>query len=164
MVPIQRAVASLSPGRPFIEAHTLVDEIKESTAPERTAAWVASLFGAVAALLVDVGTYGLLAYAVLQRRREIGIRMPLGARIHHIVRFIGGHTLVMTTGGIVLGFGAALLAGTAIQALLYGVSPQDPQSLVAAVFFVLLTAGLATVFPLLEAAGIEPAETLRLEN
>jgi predicted permease len=162
--PVRRASAELAPDRPFIEAHTLAAQVEEITAPERISAVVASLFGAIAALLVGVGTYGLLAYAVMQRRREIGIRMALGARPRHVARMIGGQTVVMATAGIVAGLGAALLAGRAVGALLYGVSPQDPVSLIAAVFLVVLTAALATMFPVMSATETEPADALRLEN
>ncbi|HMF76766.1 MAG TPA: FtsX-like permease family protein, partial [Bryobacteraceae bacterium] len=162
--PVRRAAAAIAPDRPFIEAHTLADEVEESTAPERIAAVVASVFGAIAALLVGVGTYGLLAYAVLQRRREIGIRMALGAQPRHVTQLIASQTIVMTAAGILAGLGAALLAGHGIRALLYGISPQDPESLLAAVFLVAMTAALATVFPVLHATETEPADTLRLEN
>jgi predicted permease len=162
--PVRRAAAALAPDLPFVEAHTLADEVDEITAPERIAAVVASLFGAIAALLVGVGTYGLLAYAVMQRRREIGIRIALGAQPRHVATLIGKQTVAMVVGGILAGLGAALLAGRGVRALLYGISPQDPQSLLAAVLLVALTAALATVFPVLNATGTEPAETLRAEN
>jgi predicted permease len=162
--PVRRASAELAPDRPFIEARTLAAQVEEITAPERISAVVASLFGAIAALLVGVGTYGLLVYALMQRRREIGIRMALGAQPQHVAKLIGGQTVVMAAGGIVVGLGAALLAGRAVGALLYGISPQDSASLLAAVFLVLLTAALATLFPVMSAIETEPADALRLEN
>jgi predicted permease len=162
--PVRRATARITPDLPFVEAHTLAEEVGESTAPERIAAIVASLFGAIAALLVGAGTYGLLAYTVTQRRREIGIRMALGAQPRHVATLIGKQTAVMTASGVFVGVGAALLAGRGVRTLLYGISPQDPQSLLAAVAFVVLTAALATILPVLDATETEPAETLRAEN
>jgi predicted permease len=161
---VRQATAVLAPDRPFIEAHTLSAEVNASTAPERIAAVVASLFGGIAALLVGVGTYGLLAFAVIQRRREIGIRMALGAQPKHVAALIGKQTVAMTLSGVAAGLSAALLAWRAVRTLLYGISPQDPQSLLAAIFLVALTAALATVFPVLRATETEPAEALRLDN
>jgi len=81
-----------------------------------------------------------------------------------VTQLIASQTIVMTAAGILAGLGAALLAGHGIRALLYGISPQDPESLLAAVFLVAMTAALATVFPVLHATETEPADTLRLEN
>jgi predicted permease len=162
--PVRRAALAILPDIPFIDTHTLAEEVEESTSPERMAAVLASLFGVIATLLVAAGTYGLLAYTVTQRRREIGIRMALGARPAHVARLIGKQTIVMTACGVLAGMGAALLAGRAIRTLLYGISPEDPPSLIAAVVFIALTAALATVLPVLDAMDTEPAEALRAEN
>ncbi len=162
--PVRKAAASIAPALPFLEVHTLAAEVADSTAPERTTAALASLFGAIAALLGGVGIYGLLAYLVTQRRREIGIRMALGARASQIAELIVGQTLVMTVCGVVVGLAVALLAGPALRSLLYGVSPEDPAALAAAAIFVAIVALAAAVMPALDAAQVDPAETLRLEN
>ena len=99
----------------------------------------------------------------MQRRREIGIRMALGAQPIQIGKLIAGSTLIMTTTGIVLGLGAAFAAGHAIQSLLYGISPQDPESLIAAVIFVALTAAAGTIFPVVHATRVDPMVALRYE-
>jgi predicted permease len=161
--PVRKTLASLDPGLPFLEVHTMAEEVDNSMAGERIAAALASLFGGIAALLVGVGIYGLLAYLVMQRRREIGIRIALGAQSVDVLELIARQTLAMTAVGIMLGVGAALVAGPGIRSLLYGVSPQDPKSLVAAGMFVVLVAALATVFPAIRATRVDPMAALRYE-
>jgi len=160
---VRKTLASLDPGLGFLEVHTMAEEVDNSMVGERITAALASLFGAIAALLVGVGVYGLLAYVVAQRRREIGIRMALGAQPAHIGKLIARQTLAMTAAGIISGLGAALAAGHAIRSLLYGISPQDPKSLLAAMIFVALTAAAGTVFPAVRAACVDPMVALRYE-
>ncbi len=161
--PARKTLASLDPGLPFLEVHTLAEEADISMAGERITAALASLFGGIAALLVGVGIYGLLAYMVAQRRREIGIRMALGAQPSQIGKLIARQTLVMMGAGIIAGLGAAFAAGHAIRSLLYGISPQDPKSLIAAVIFVALTAAAGTIIPAVRAARVDPMVALRYE-
>lgn len=162
--PVRKALASVNPDLAFLEVHTMNEEVDNSMANERLTAAMASIFAGVAALFVGVGIYGLLAYVATQRRREIGIRMALGAPPVQIAKLIAGQSLVMTAAGIVLGLGAALVAGRGIHLLLYGVSPQDPKSLAAATAFVAVVAAAATAMPVVRAIRTEPAETLRYEN
>jgi predicted permease len=162
--PVRKVWQSIGPGVPFLEVDTLADEVRQTTANERLTAILASLFGAVAALLAGVGIYGLLAYVVAERRREIGIRMALGARPVDIAKLIALQTLAIAAVGIVLGLAAALVVAPGIRSLLYGMSPQDPKSLLVATLFVALTAALATVFPAARAIRTHPSETLRYEN
>jgi predicted permease len=160
---VRQALASVAPDLALLEVGTLAQTVEETTAPERITATLASLFGATAALLAGIGTYGLLAYAVTERRREIGIRMALGAQAPHVARLIAAQTFVMTIVGISTGLAAALLSGPAIKSL-YGVSPKDPMALTAAGLFVALIAIVATLVPAWEAVQIQPAETLRAEG
>jgi predicted permease len=161
--PVRKVMASLDPTVPFLEVHTLAEEVDNSAASERLTAALASLFGAIAAVLAGAGIYGLLAYIVTERRREIGIRMALGARPAQIGELIARQTLIMTTVGVGLGLAGALLVGPGIRALLYGVSPQDPRSLVAAVVFMVLTAAMATTLPARRATKVDPMVALRYE-
>jgi MacB-like periplasmic core domain/FtsX-like permease family len=162
--PVRKVWRSTGPGVPFLEVDTLTQEVRQTTADERLTAALTSLFGGIAALLAGIGIYGLLAYVVTQRQREIGIRMALGARPSDIAKLIGGQTLIMTAAGAAAGLGFALLAVGAVRSLLYGVSPEDPKSLAAAIFLVVLTAAMATLFPVLRAVYTEPAQALRQEN
>jgi predicted permease len=161
--PVRKALASLDPGLPFTEVHTMAEEVDNTIAGERITAALTALFGGVASLLVGVGIYGLLAYAVTQRRREIGIRMALGAQPSHIGKLIARQTFAMTVVGIISGLVAAFAVAPAIRSLLYAVSPQDPRSLVAAVILVALTVAAGTIFPAVRATRVDPMVALRYE-
>jgi predicted permease len=162
--PVREALTSVAPDLTLLETETLSEAADESTAPERVTATLASLFGAMATLLAGIGTYGLLAYAVTQRRREIGIHMALGAQPVHVAKLIGAQTFAMAASGISAGLGAALVAGRFIRSLLYGISPQDPTALAGAGAFVVLIAFAATIGPVLNAVQTPAAETLRVET
>lgn len=162
--PVRKALASVGPTVPFLEVHTLAEEVENSVASERLTAALASLFGTIAALLVGAGIYGLLTYVVTQRRHEIGIRMALGARPRHVANLIVGQTFAMTAAGIMLGLGAGLVVASEIRSMLYDLSPQDPKSFAAATIFVVAVAAAATVLPAFRAARTDPSETLRDVN
>ena len=161
--PVRKVLASLDPSIPFLEVHTLAEEVDNTTAGDRLTAALSSLFGFIAALLAGAGIYGLLAYVVTERRREIGIRMALGAQPAQIGELIARQTLSMTAVGVTLGLGGALMAGPGIRSLLYGISPQDPRSLIPAVALVSLTTALATIIPALRATRVDPMVALRYE-
>ena len=161
---IIQPVERLAPELPFLEVDTLAHEVEQTTAPERATAVLASLFGIVAAVLAGGGTFGLLSYAVRQRRREIGIRMAIGAQTKHVAVLVAREMLVMTGSGVIAGTVAAFGASSAMRSLLFGVRPNDPWSLMAAVFFVLLVAVVATIAPVLSAMRLQPAEALRPDD
>jgi len=162
--PVRRELAALDPALPFIEVHTLAEEVDASAASERLTATLASLFGVLAAMLAALGIYGLLSYAVAQRRREIGIRMALGARPGDIGRMIGRQALALVAAGITAGLAVAWEAAPAIGSLLYGVTPSDGMSLATAAAFVLVVSALATAIPAGRATRVEPASALRDER
>ena len=161
---VRQALAALDAAVPFVEISTLAEEVDASTAVERLTAALASIFGTIAALLTAVGLYGLLAYVVAQMRREIGLRMALGAQTLDIGIWVGKQALAMVVGGIVLGLGAAAAAAQWMRSLLYGVAPSDPISLAAAAVFVALVAAVAMAIPVARATHIEPAAALRQDS
>jgi len=162
--PVRRELAALDPALPFLEIHALAEEVDASAASERLTATLASLFGLLAAVLAALGIYGLLSYAVAQRRREIGIRMAVGAGPGHIARMIGRQALTLAGWGVAAGLIAAWEAAPAIRSLLYGVTPSDGVSLGAAAAFVLLVTAVATAIPAARATRVEPASALRDER
>jgi predicted permease len=161
--PVRQALASLDSSLPFTEIHTLAEEVGASAAPERLTAALATIFGIFATLLAAVGIYGLLAFAVEQRRREIGIRMALGARAFDIGRMLGLQAGAMVAGGVILGLVGALLAGRWVRALLYGVAPADSLTLAMATLLVALVSTAATAIPAARATRVHPASALRQE-
>jgi ABC-type antimicrobial peptide transport system permease subunit len=161
--PVRQALASIAPDLVLIETGTLAQSVDDTMAFDRITATLASLFGAMAALLAGIGIFGLLAYAVTQRQREIGIRMAIGARPVDVAKLIAAQTVMMTAAGIIAGLAAALLMGPVMRSLLYDISPADPVALAAAAIFVVLIAIAATIGPTIAAIEIEPAETLRAE-
>ena len=159
--PVRQALAAIDPALPFTEIHTLAEEVETSAAPERLTASLASCFALFAALLAAAGVYGLVAFAVEQRRREFGIRMALGARPADIRGMLARQTAVMAAIGLATGLTASLLFGRWVRSLLYGVAPSDPLSLLLAVALVLLVSAAATAIPAGRAAKVEPASALR---
>ena len=161
--PVRQTLSSIEPSLTFVEVHTLAQEVNSSESADRLTAELASLFGVVGVLLAGAGVYGLIAHSVLQRKREIGIRIALGARAADIRSLIGRQVLGIATGGVTLGIGALALAGPWVRSVVYGIAPWDPASLTASSVFVLLVAAGATSFPVRRAALFEPAQCLRSE-
>ena len=159
--PVRQVIASLDRAMPIVEIDTLADEVDASSASERLTATLGSIFAVLAVLLSAAGIYGLLAYAVAQRRREIGIRMALGATPGNIRELIGRQALAMAIMGVIAGLAAARIAGPLIASVLYGVSPGDIRSLAGAALVVLAMAAAAAAIPAARAARVDPAAALR---
>jgi predicted lysophospholipase L1 biosynthesis ABC-type transport system permease subunit len=159
--PVRKALAALDPALPFTEIHTLAEEVDASIAPERLTAALAAIFGAFASFLAAAGIYGLLAFAVEQRRREIGIRMALGARPGQIGSMLGRQTAILLGTGLALGLTATLLLAGSLRALLYGIAPTDPLSMAAAALLMAVVAAAATWVPAHRATRVQPSAALR---
>jgi predicted permease len=158
---VRRVMASLAPDSPFLEISTLEEQTRESSATEGIVAALASGFGIIMALLVAVGIYGLLTYIVTLRRREVAIRVALGARPVDIARFITRQTLGFVAVGTAIGLLGALATGSFLRTFLYGISPNDPKSVMTSIGFVFFIAVAATCLPVLRAVRAEPSTALR---
>jgi putative ABC transport system permease protein len=130
---------------------------------ERLTAMMSSFFGALVLLLTGVGLFGLMSYVVAQRRREIGIRMALGADRPLVVWQIVREGLMVTLAGLAVGTVAALATVRVVKTLLFGVTPQDPLTLVGAGASLLAVAILACALPASRAARVDPMIALRAE-
>ena len=119
------------------------------------------IFSGVALLLSAVGLYGVLAYLVSQRTRDIGIRIALGAQALNILRDVIGHGLKLVGAGLVVGIGLALICAQFIASMLYGVTANDPISFIIAAMVLGLAALLACSLPAFRAARIDPVKALR---
>jgi predicted permease len=162
--PVRQAIASLDRALPIIEIDTLAAEVDASAAGERLTATLGSIFAILAVLLSAAGIYGLLAYAVAQRRREIGIRVALGATPGNIRELVGVQALGMVIGGVVLGIAAARATSPYVASMLYGVTPGDVRSFGAAALVVLAMATVAAAVPAMRAGRLNPANALREEG
>jgi predicted permease len=134
-----------------------------SLLPNRVAASVAAAFGAAGVLLAAVGLFGVLSSAVSQRKREIGIRMALGADLSSVRKMVIGGGLKLTALGLVIGFPIAFAAVLLIRSMLFGVSPVDPITFGGIAGLLLLVSLLASYVPVRRATRTDPAEALRAE-
>jgi len=133
------------------------------TVRERLLATLALFFAGVAVLLAGVGLFGVLHYSVIQRRRDIGIRLALGARGSNIVRTVCGEMVAMIFAGILAGIVLGMLAVRPIEALLYGVTASDTTMLVIPIMTIVVATVVAAFPPVLRAVHIDPAAMLRAE-
>lgn len=159
---LKEAVESLGRERVF-DMVTLQYITDRSLLPERLTALMSSFFGSLVLLLAGVGLFGLMSYAVAQRRREIGIRMALGADRRRVVRDVVGEGLIVTLAGLAVGVLAALVAVRLVETLLFGVTPQDPLTVAGAGASLIAIAILACVVPASTAARVDPMIALRSE-
>jgi predicted permease len=159
--PIRRALRQIEPRLPVTEVTTLEEDLEASLWSERAVAVLAGVFGSFAALVVAAGLYGLVSFLVLQRTREIGIRIAVGARTVHILALITNQTLKPAAVGILWGVALSFPAARAMQSLLFGVSPTEATPLIAAVLLILATMAAASALPTLRAVRTEPVVALR---
>jgi ABC-type antimicrobial peptide transport system permease subunit len=124
---------------------------------------LASGFGGIALLLASVGIYGILAYAVARRRREIGVRLALGAQRGAVVRSVLYEGLVLVAAGMAVGVPLSLAAGNLLRSFLYGVTGSDVLTLVGAATTLAIVALLAAYVPARRASNIDPVIALRYE-
>ena len=122
-----------------------------------------AIAGAMALALGVIGIYGVIAYVVSQRTREIGIRSALGAEPRQLAKMFLLHGLALSGVGAVVGLVAAVALGRLMSSLLFGVGPLDPVAYVAALGVIVAAAALASYLPARRAATIDPIETLRAE-
>jgi len=144
-----------------VEVVPLQERLSRSTANPRMRALLVGGFAATAMLLAAVGVYGLMAGFVADRRREIGLRMALGARVEDVVRLIFNEGARLAGAGILLGVAGALALGRTLSGLLFGIRPWDPVTFVGVASLVALVAAAACALPARQAAGIDPSRTLR---
>jgi len=158
-----QAVAQVDPTIPVFAGGTFVEAVRQSVAAPRLYATVVGAFALVALILAIIGIYGVLAYSVRERRRELGIRVALGAREAQVVGMVVGQGVRLAGAGLVLGFAVALLGGRVLATLLYGVRPDDPPTYEAVSVALLAVAALASWLPARRAAVIDPVIAMRPE-
>ena len=158
---LETTVHRIAADVPIYDVHTIEQEIDGAMGRERTFARLTSVFGVLALLLCGVGLYGLMAYAVNRRMKELGIRIALGAVPHLIVRLVLREAVLLVAIGLALGVSlASALAGT-LEGVLFGVQPGDWRSAAGAVFVLLMVAMLSAWLPARRAATVDPLIALR---
>ena len=158
---IRAAVASVDPTVALSRVGALDDWIGAKLTTRRLSTLLVSLFSGFALFLSAIGLYGVLAYLVTQRRREIGVRIAVGAQASNIVQLVMGHGFKIVGLGLVIGVCISLLIVRFINSSLYGVSGNDPVTLGCAIVALTVTGGLACLLPALRAARTNPITALR---
>ncbi len=158
---IRDAVHAIDPNLPLGSAATMQQILDQTLLPISQPAWLIGAFAGIALLLAAIGLYGLMSHSVTQRRREIGIRMALGARSSDVLSEISRDTLLILLPGAAFGLAGAFALTRILSTLLFEVSPLDPVSLATACLSLAFIALLAAFLPANRAIHIDPAATLR---
>ena len=160
---LRREMSAIDPNSAGVAAMPLSEYISAAWFGPRVASLFLGVLGAISMLLAGVGLYGVMAYSVSQRAREIGIRMALGADRGGVLWMIMGRGLLLALSGIAAGLAIVLAAAPQIAPLLYHVGPADPVSIAGAALFLIAVAVLASLIPALRASRVDPMVTLRQE-
>ena len=143
--------------------HPMADLLADAVGRESALASLSVAFGAVALLLAAIGLYGVMAFQVSARTREIGVRMALGARRSQVVRMVIGQALRVVAIGVALGIPFAFVGAGSLRALLYGITPFDPAPLAAGAAVLVIVGTLAALIPSRNAARVDPLVAIRCE-
>ena len=160
-LPIRNIVHALDPALPTYDQQPLSSVISASSSRARVTMLLLVVASTLALILGAVGLYGVLAYGVSLRQREIGVRIVLGARPSEVSWMVSRQALGLALAGIAIGTGFALAATRLLSGLLYDVSPTDPLTLIATCLGLLAMAGMASWVPARRAAAVDPSEALR---
>jgi ABC-type antimicrobial peptide transport system permease subunit len=159
---VRHAILEIDPDQPVSDIRTLEDVLGSSVVQRRLMLMLGGFAGA-ALLLAAIGLYGVIAYGVSQRTREIGIRMSLGADSRNVLGLVLRHGLKLAGLGIAIGVPAALGLTRVLMTLLFEVKPTDPLTFIGVSFLLLLVALFACWLPARRAAKVDPMEALRCE-
>lgn len=158
----KRAVGAVDPDA-SLQFRTLATQVDESLARERLLATLSGFFGGLAVFLATLGLYGVMSYNMAQRRREIGIRMALGAQQSRVLRKVLGEVAILIGMGLAIGLAATIAATHLIASLLYGIKANDPLMLSLAAAILALVAAAAGFLPAHKASRLDPVAALRDE-
>jgi predicted lysophospholipase L1 biosynthesis ABC-type transport system permease subunit len=160
---MRRELLGMEPGLVFIRQDTMAATMASSLLPERISAILAVGFGGLGTLLAAIGLYGVIAYSVARRTREIGIRVALGAHPSQVLGMIMRQGLALAAVGGAIGAALAALAARLLRGVIYGVGAADPLAWGAAFAALLLAAALANYIPARRAMRVDPVTALRVE-
>jgi predicted permease len=160
---IRGAVRQLDPAMPVYSMKTLEAQLDETLLTDRLIAMLSSGFGALATLLATVGLYGVMAFVVARRRKELGIRLALGAQPGLLIWLVMREVLVLLAIGLAIGVPAAMALGQYVAAQLYGIHPHDPGIAISTVVLLSIVSAAAGLIPAQRASRIDPILALRTE-
>ena len=160
---LQDAVRDVAPGQAVYNARTMEQVISRAIAPRRTNTVLITAFGLISVMLAAIGVYGVMAFAVDRRTREIGIRMALGAAPGRVLGGVVGEALGLALAGTVLGLIGAWMLSRVLQSLIFGVTAHDPATFVVAPLVLLAIAAAAALVPARRATRIDPLAAIRAE-
>lgn len=160
---IKSMVSSIDKDLPVINVRTLEEVVGSSLAVRRFYLFLSTIFAGLALLLASIGTYSVIAYSVVERTREIGLRMALGASTKNVISLVVGQAARLSIIGVVFGIAAAFALTRITESLLFMVSYTDPTVFAASAAFLLVMAFFASYLPARRASGIEPMSALRVE-
>jgi putative ABC transport system permease protein len=160
---VREAVRAVDPNVPLSGLHTMDAQMSDSLAQQRFAVLLMASFAGAALFLAALGIYGVLAYLVRQRARELSVRMALGARRADVVRLVVTRSMAIVGAGALAGLAAAVALTRVMSSLLFGVSATDPTTFAAVTGVLILVALAATYLPARHAAGLDPMQALREE-
>jgi putative ABC transport system permease protein len=161
--PVRTAIHRIDDSLPVAQMRTMDAVVRETFARQKFSAMLLGGFSAVSLLLAAVGIYGVLAYSVTERTREIGLRVALGAEPRRIVALVLGNGMLMVVSGAALGLGAAVALSGLLRGLLFGVEPHDIATFAAVPAVLIAVAALAAYVPARRASRMDPTEALRAE-
>jgi putative ABC transport system permease protein len=161
--PVRQAVRELDPGLPAYAITPLATVVSDSVAQRRFSMLLLSLFAGVALFLAAVGLYGVVAYTVSQRTREIGLRMAIGAGPGHVMSMIVGGGMKLVLIGVAIGVAGALAFSRFVRTLLFNVAPSDPMSYALTALLLIVVAAVACYVPARRAMRVDPLIAMQLE-
>jgi predicted permease len=160
---LRQTLQQIDPNVPLYGVTTLADQLDSSLSRDRLITWLSTAFGILATLLATIGVYGVIAFSVAQRTREIGIRMAVGAQRFDVLRLVLKQVALLVLAGLALGLAISLGGVRAFGSLLYGIQATDPLAFLGAAFVLLAAAVLAAYSPAHRAVHVNPTVALRHE-
>lgn len=160
---IRNEVKRLDAGMPVYDVKTVQGQLDETLLTDRLIALLSAGFGLLATVLASIGLYGVMAFIVARRRKELGLRLALGAEPSGVLWIVMREVLILLTIGLVVGVPTAIGLGRYVSSQLYGIQPNDPWMAIGTVLLLTIVSAAAGLIPATRASRIDPILALRYE-